>query len=78
MIMDNKETTRLEYDESKLGHNLWRIRNDRQLTVERLAEIVNVSPRFITQIESGERLGSIPTILKIANALDVTLGSLFM
>ena len=75
--MDSKLTTHVEYSEKKLGLRIWELRNQRHMTVEQLAEKVDVSPRFITQIESGQRFGSVPTVLTIAMALDVKLGSLF-
>lgn len=75
--MDNKTTTQALYDISNLGIRLYELRRKQNLTVEKLAEMIDVSSRFITQIESGERFGSIPTLIKIANALNVSLGSLF-
>jgi DNA-binding XRE family transcriptional regulator len=75
--MDNKTTTPALYDIGNLGIRLYELRRRQKLTVEQLAEMVDVSSRFITQIESGERYGSIPTLIKIANALNVSLGSLF-
>jgi len=77
MNMDSKLTTHVEYDVNKLSVRLWQLRNQQCMTVEALAEKVDVSTRFITQIESGERYGSIQTLILIANALDITLGSLF-
>jgi DNA-binding XRE family transcriptional regulator len=75
--MDDKVTTRVVYNESNLSIRLWNLRNDRGMTIEDLAAKVDVSSRFISQIESGQRYGSIPTLVKIANVLQVTLGSLF-
>lgn len=75
--MDDKITTEVVYDVSNLSIRLWNLRNDRQMTIEELAEKVEVSSRFISQIESGERYGSILTLVKIANVLQVSLGSLF-
>lgn len=75
--MDNKTTTEALYDITMYGLRLYQIRNQQKMTVEKLAEKVGVSPRFITQIESGERKGSVSTLISIANALNVSLGSLF-
>jgi transcriptional regulator with XRE-family HTH domain len=75
--MDNKTTTEALYDITMYGLRLHHFRTQQKITVERLAEMVDVSPRFITQIESGERKGSVPTLISIANALNVSLGSLF-
>lgn len=75
--MDNKQSTHLNYEVTKLSLRVWEKRNSLNLTVEQLAEKVGVTPRFITQIEAGTRIGSVPTLISLAIALNVTLGSLF-
>jgi len=38
----------------KLGENVRRLRNERSLTQEKLAELVDVHPRMIQKIEYGQ------------------------
>ena len=51
-----------------------RIRLD--MTQERLAEQVNLSPSHLSNIETGTTKVSLPTIIKLANALQVSVDSL--
>lgn len=53
-----------------------RIRIEREklgITRERFAEIVNLSPFYIGQIERGERSMSLDTLAKISKALKISL-----
>mgnify|MGYP001316296240 CR=1 FL=1 len=53
-----------------------RIRLEREkldLTREKLAEIVGLSPFYIGQIERGDRKMSVETLFKIANTLHVSI-----
>ncbi|MEZ5122779.1 MAG: helix-turn-helix domain-containing protein [Solirubrobacterales bacterium] len=47
------------------------------LSVRALAKIVDVSPSFISQIETGKANPSVGTLLAIVSALDITLDELF-
>ncbi len=51
-----------------------RIHND--ITQEKLAEIVNLSPSHMSNIETGTTKVSLTTIVNIANALSVTVDDL--
>ena len=53
-----------------------RIRNKRKelnLTQEKLAEVIDVSPSYISEIERGTAISSLSTINKIAQSLDLGL-----
>jgi len=57
-----------------------RIKEERQrlnMTQEQLAEHIGISPAFVGHIERNERSLSLPTLVRIANKLDVTLDYLF-
>ena len=59
------------------GENALRVwREYRGLTIKQLAEKAQVSAPFVSQIESGQREGSVETLRKIADALDVSLDEL--
>ena len=51
-----------------------RIRGD--ITQEKLAEAVNISSSHLSNIETGNARVSLPTLVHIANALDVSLSDL--
>ncbi|HEV7897418.1 MAG TPA: helix-turn-helix transcriptional regulator, partial [Planosporangium sp.] len=61
-----------------LGDNLARMRRRRGLTQEQLAERAEVSVSVIRKLERGDRdSASLPTLRKLAAALDVTTVDLF-
>ena len=62
---------------STLGEEIRRVRKDRVLTQGQLANRTNLSRSLISRIESGSAAPSIPSLYKIANALNVRMGSLF-
>jgi transcriptional regulator with XRE-family HTH domain len=60
----------------RLGMNVKRIREEKELTQEALAERVKVHRVYLAQIEAGTKIPSIPTLEKIAKALKVKLTAL--
>lgn len=58
-------------------NNLRRIRKDKKITQEKLAELCQTETSYIGQIEIGKRFPSINLIEKIAVALDVPAYVLF-
>ena len=63
----------LEY----IGAQLKRIRREKGLTQEALAEKVKIHPTYVGKIESGKNNISIITIFKISRALGVKLSDIF-
>ena len=63
--------------ERKLGAKLAYIRKSKKLSQMKLAEIVDMNFNYIGQIERGEANVTIKTIKLLANALDVSVSSLF-
>lgn len=62
---------------STIGQNLRRLRNDRGLSQEGLAEAAGVSVHVISKLEQGVRqTARITTLTRIANGLDVDLAEL--
>lgn len=59
------------------GSNIHNLRKSRRLTIEALAEMVDVSSRQITRIESGNNFPSAETICKLCIALKVESRDLF-
>ena len=59
-----------------IGCNLQRIRIDRGLTREQLAEKANVSTTFYANLECGNKMMSVVTLRKLADALGVSTDAL--
>ena len=51
-------------------------RIDIKMTEEKLAELIDMSDREIRNIESGESIPKLDTVIKISNALDMDIGDL--
>ncbi|MEJ0074202.1 MAG: helix-turn-helix transcriptional regulator [Alphaproteobacteria bacterium] len=59
------------------GENALRVwREYRGLTLKQLADLAGVSAPFVSQIESGQREGSLETMRKLTAALKVSLDDL--
>jgi transcriptional regulator with XRE-family HTH domain len=59
------------------GKNVSKIRNDKGITQEELAEEAKISQVQVARIESGRLNTSISTLIAIATALGVNAGDLF-
>ena len=57
----------------EIGKRMKIKRKQLKITQEVLAEIIDVSPSFISEIERGTSICSLQTITKIAKALDSSL-----
>ena len=56
--------------------NMRRVRLDKKLTQEKVAEAAGLHPNYISSVERGERNISICNIERIASALDVPMAVL--
>ena len=63
-------------DEKYFGINLYRIRNEKGLTIEELAGKIGKTPRLISYYESREKFPTLNTLIKIVTVLEVTLDSI--
>ena len=66
----------MELDYKAIGKRIKIARIKADLTQERLAERVNVSPSHMSNIETGTTRVSLTAIVAIANALSVTMDDL--
>lgn len=55
---------------ANLGKKLKKARNAKGLTGEQLAELVNLTPESIWQLEGGKRSTTLPTLIDLCHALD--------
>ena len=62
---------------TSFGRNVARIRNERGLSQDKLAEKADLDRTFVSGIERGVRNPGIKTVLRIARALEVSIGELF-
>ena len=60
-----------------LGPRLRDIRQRNKLTIADVAQIAELSPGMISKIENGQATASLDSLVNIANALGVSIGSLF-
>ena len=56
-----------------LGHAIRQIREDRNLSQERLAELAGLHRTYVSSVERGRRNVSVENIHKIAKALGVSM-----
>ena len=56
----------------EFGKKLNLVRKERDVTSEHLAEMCNMTPVFVRQIECGIRLPSLANLVEICNALQVS------
>lgn len=62
---------------SSLGENIRKIRNEKEISTEKLGAKIGISSETIFLIERGKTKNpSIDTLQKIASALDVTIDEL--
>jgi transcriptional regulator with XRE-family HTH domain len=62
---------------AQFGRQLARLRKQRSITQEDLAEAVSLSVDLISLMERGQRAPSFDTLERLASALEVTLADLF-
>lgn len=62
-----------EVDYVKIGNRVRETRHRKGITQEQLSKITGFSQPHIGHVESAKTKVSLPTLVKIANALDVTL-----
>lgn len=61
----------------RLGKNITKFRKLKNLTSEALAYELDTSKGYISDIENGKRLASLPMLVRIANELEVAIDNLF-
>ena len=59
------------------GRNVARLRAERGFSQDKLAEKADLDRTFISRIERGVRNPGVKTLLRIARALEVSIGELF-
>ena len=62
-----------ELNYKEIGKRIKQKRQEIKITQEKLSEIIDVSPSFISEIERGSSIASLATICKLAQVLDCNL-----
>lgn len=60
-------------DQVKIGNFLKKLRKEKGITQERLAEILNVSGRTVSRWENGNNMPDISILVDIADYYDILL-----
>ncbi len=63
-------------DNRKIGARIKQARNARGITQAQLAERLNLTPKYISNFETGERLPRLETLIDIANILNYSADAL--
>lgn len=66
----------MDIDYRAIGNRIRAYRLERKLSQELLSEMADVTPAHFSHIERGNTKPSLPTLLRIANALGVSLDDL--
>jgi len=60
-----------------IGHNIRKLRKERNLTLKQMARRTKLSVSLLSQIERAESSASVSSLFKVATALDVRITDLF-
>ena len=63
----------VEVDQVKIGNFLKKLRKEKGITQEQLAEILNVSGRTVSRWETGSNMPDISLLIEIADFFDVSI-----
>ncbi|MEU6263559.1 helix-turn-helix domain-containing protein [Saccharopolyspora shandongensis] len=66
----------VEDTEQRITRRLRELRLERGLTLEKVAAAADLSPGYLSRVESGQRIPSIGTLVLLARALDVSVADL--
>ena len=66
----------MEIDYRAIGSRIRKYRLERSLTQESVSEYADLTPAHYSHIERGNTKPSLPTLIRIANALEITIDDL--
>ena len=69
--IDNNSEGMISMNQKAIGRRIKAARENKRLTQEQLAELVDLSPMHVSVIERGVKLPKLETLINIANVLDV-------
>ena len=68
----------MELNYKLIGVRIKNARLAKGLTQEKLAELANISPQHVSHVENGSTKLSLPCLVAVCNALDVTADKMLM
>lgn len=60
-----------------IGLRIKELRKHKGLSQEKLAEIMSISPKYLSNIERGKENPTLDTFIKLANALNIEISEVF-
>lgn len=66
------QMTKLTYDTKLIGMRIQHARKARSLTQDKVSAMADIGEKFLSQIECGKAGLSVPTLIALCNALEVT------
>lgn len=63
-------------DATKVGLRIQEVRKSRGLTQAELAQAVDITPKYLSNVECGSKIPKMTTFIAIANALEVDANTL--
>lgn len=66
----------IDIDYKEIGKRIKEKRNSLKITQEKLSEIIDVSPSYISEIERGTSICSLAVLVNISDVLDLNLDNL--
>jgi len=67
----------MELSQGVFGGAVKKARREKGFTQEKLAELIDITPMHVKQLESERRNPSVAVLFKLVNVLDMSLDSLF-
>ena len=68
----------VDLDYNAIGYRIKITRLKYKMTQEKLSELCNITPQHLSNIENGNTKVSLPTLIKLANNLNVTVDYLLL
>lgn len=62
----------------EVGQRIWKIRESRKMSREKLAELINISPVFLACVEYGQKGVSLTTLQKLCETLQISADYLLL
>jgi len=60
-----------------IGARIKEIRTRQRITQEKLSEMMDINPKYLSSIERGKENPTLNTIIKLGDSLEVDLGEIF-
>lgn len=62
----------------EVGQRIWKARESRKMSREKLAELINISPVFLACVEYGQKGVSLTTLQKLCETLQISADYLLL